>query len=130
MVDSCPFCARIAAGQVEAANDLACAFFDGFPVSPGHLLVVPRRHEPDFFQLNRDEQVAVLDLLNEMRARLAESHRPDAFNLGLNSGPAAGQTVGHAHVHLIPRFHGDVQDPRGGVRWVLPAKADYWSRRG
>ncbi len=110
------------------ANELAAAFPDGFPLTPGHTLVVPRRHEPDYFALTHDEQTAVWNLVNAMRDRLASEHRPGGFNLGVNVGVAGGQTVGHAHIHLIPRYAGDVDDPRGGIRWIIPARARYWEQ--
>ena len=100
---------------------------DGFPVSPGHALVVPRRHVAGLFDLDADEQAAVWSMVAEVRAELAQGLTPDGFNIGLNDGRAAGQTVMHAHVHVIPRSHGDVADPRGGVRWVVPGKAAYWT---
>ena len=119
----CVFCEHIAAGEVTVSNNLAAAFPDGFPISPGHTLVVPQRHEADYFALTRYEQIAILDLINEMRDRLTAEHSPDGFNVGLNSGEAAGQTVDHAHLHLIPRSHGDTPGPPDGVRWILPEKA-------
>lgn len=108
-------------------NSLAVAFEDGYPVSRGHTLIVPRRHIADYFSLGDDEQAALWALLPAVREILAKIHRPAGFNVGLNVGPAAGQTVGHVHLHVIPRYAGDVLDPRGGVRWVLPERADYWS---
>ena len=107
---------------------LALWIRDAFPVSPGHSLVIPRRHIGSFFEATpqeRDEMLALLDAARE--AALAE-FRPDGFNVGINDGAAAGQTVPHLHMHLIPRYRGDRADPRGGVRWVLPDKADYWTR--
>ena len=128
--DDCVFCERIRAGSWVAANELAVAFPDGYPLSPGHTLIVPKRHEPDFFALSIAEQKAVVDLLPVVRHLIEREHEPDGYNAGLNIGEAAGQTVPHAHLHLIPRYHGDVSDPRGGIRWILPAQAAYWSRKG
>ncbi len=123
----CPFCARIEAGEgIIDSNDLAVAFFDEYPVSPGHTLVAPRRHEPDCFHLSEEEQIALLRLIHAAQLRLRNSIKPDGFNVGVNTAPAAGQTIPHAHVHVIPRFLGDVSDPRGGIRWVVPQKARYW----
>lgn len=124
--DGCVFCAARPESDLLGANDLAVAFPAGFPVSPGHALIVPRRHEPDFFALSPDEQAALVALVNPVRARIAERHAPDAFNLGVNAGKAAGQTILHTHLHVIPRYAGDVAEPRGGVRWVLPETARYW----
>lgn len=124
----CPFCERIAAGKVETESRLAVAFPDGFPVSNGHSLIVPRRHEADFFALTQAEQEDMLAVAREVESLLRSKHSPAGFNVGINVGTAAGQTVGHAHLHLIPRYAGDVPDPRGGVRWVIPTKAPYWER--
>ena len=123
----CPFCKRLRAHEMLlASRPLAVAFPDAFPVSPGHCLVIPRRHEPDFFALSREEQEDVWDLVWELRELLEAEHDTASFNVGINAGEAAGQTVAHAHVHVVPRYPGDVPDPRGGVRWVLPDKARYW----
>jgi diadenosine tetraphosphate (Ap4A) HIT family hydrolase len=124
--EGCIFCERGEGAGLLAANDLAIAFAAGFPVSPGHALIVPRRHEPDFFALTSDEQAAVVALVNPVRAALEERYSPDGYNLGVNAGQAAGQTIRHAHFHVIPRYAGDVAEPRGGVRWVLPETARYW----
>lgn len=124
---ACPFCERIARGDAVLESELAAAIPDAFPVSPGHTLVVPRRHEPDFFSLTHEEQGALLELARRVCDALLKQDEPDGFNIGLNAGSAAGQTVGHTHVHVIPRFHGDTADPRGGVRWVLPDRAAYWA---
>jgi len=122
----CPFCARIAAADLIVSGDGGAVLEDAFPVSPGHLLVVPLRHEPDFFSLTGEEQGALVRLVGQARTWISERHRPDGFNVGINVGSAAGQTVGHAHIHVIPRYAGDAADPRGGVRWVLPERAAYW----
>jgi diadenosine tetraphosphate (Ap4A) HIT family hydrolase len=124
----CPLCERVASGELVARNELAAAFPDAYPVSDGHVLIVPLRHEPSGLALSLDEQAAMLHLLAAARAWIEARFRPDGYNLGMNVGEAAGQTVAHAHLHLIPRYHGDAPDPRGGVRWVLPARAAYWSR--
>ena len=130
-MSDCPFCVRIATDtEGLESNDLAVALVDQYPVSPGHTLIVPRRHEPDYFRLTEEEQFAILRLVRLVRTRLGRELAPAAFNVGVNSGPAAGQTVPHAHVHVIPRFAGDVPDPRGGIRWVIPARANYWSTPG
>jgi diadenosine tetraphosphate (Ap4A) HIT family hydrolase len=108
-----------------ASNALAFAIRDGFPVSPGHTLIVPRRLVATWFEATREDQVALLELLDVVKAQLDAELRPDGYNIGINVGPAAGQTVMHLHMHLIPRFHGDVPDPRGGVRHVIPGKGNY-----
>jgi diadenosine tetraphosphate (Ap4A) HIT family hydrolase len=125
--NDCPFCKRLRGHELLlASRPLAVGFADAFPVSPGHCLVIPRRHEADFFALSREEQEAVWDIVWELRELLEAEHGTTAFNVGINAGEAAGQTVPHAHVHVIPRYPGDDPDPRGGVRWVLPDKARYW----
>ena len=108
-----------------AANALAFAIRDGFPVSPGHTLVIPRRLVATWFEATREEQLAILELVDEVKARLDAELRPDGYNIGINAGVAAGQTVMHLHVHLIPRYSGDVADPRGGVRHLMPGKGNY-----
>ena len=123
---ACPFCDRIADGSSPASGSSAVAIPDAFPVSPGHMLVVPRRHVADLFDLSPDEQADVWRLVAEVKASLQRERKPDGFNVGVNVGATAGQTVDHAHVHVIPRFRGDVDDPRGGVRWVIPGRAAYW----
>ncbi|MGH8992299.1 MAG: HIT family protein [Acidimicrobiia bacterium] len=125
-MSDCVFCSRVTGDRLLAANELAAGFLAGFPVSPGHALIVPRRHEADFFSLSGDEQAAMMALVNPVRRHLETEFKPDAYNLGANIGPAAGQTIRHAHLHVIPRYEGDVEEPRGGVRWVLPETARYW----
>ena len=112
------------------ANDLALAIRDAYPVSNGHTLVLPRRHIGSFFDLEAPERDAVFELIAIARRHLEQELRPTGYNIGINDGVAAGQTVLHLHVHLIPRFTGDQADPRGGVRWIFPERADYWSARG
>ena len=124
--EDCPFCARVRSGDVVASSELAVVLEDAFPLNRGHTLVVPRRHAAGYFDLSDEEQVALWRLVAEVRAVIDREHRPHGYNLGVNVGEAAGQTVGHKHVHVIPRYAGDVDDPRGGVRWVVPARATYW----
>ena len=118
-----------------ASNRLAFTIFDRFPVTPGHMLIVPFRPVAQWWDATRDEQVAILDLVDHARHLLLDDAeraqvlpgvaRPDGFNVGFNAGDAAGQTVPHLHVHVIPRFYGDVADPRGGVRHVIPRRGNY-----
>ena len=126
---SCPFCS-LPHERVLHSNPHALALRDGFPISPGHTLVIPRRHVASLADLNADEACALWALLGEARAQLDDAFKPDGYNVGVNDGVAAGQTVMHLHVHLIPRYAGDRADPRGGVRWIIPEKADYWTARG
>lgn len=123
--NSCPFCSPDPS-KVSIANEHALVLRDGFPVSPGHCLVVPKQHAASFFDLSLEVQTSIWKLVSDVRAKLAQEFHPDGFNVGLNDGQAAGQTVMHAHVHIIPRFITDVPDPRGGIRCVIPQHADYW----
>jgi diadenosine tetraphosphate (Ap4A) HIT family hydrolase len=100
---------------------------DGFPVSSGHALIIPKRHIASLFNAARKEREALFDLLEHVKTELLENYNPDGFNIGINDGTAAGQTVMHLHIHLIPRYTGDQTDPRGGVRWIFPDKAAYWN---
>jgi diadenosine tetraphosphate (Ap4A) HIT family hydrolase len=127
MTNPCPFC-QLNLSSVIASNAHALALSDGFPVSPGHTLIIPKRHVASFFELTPEEQGVILELLAEMRQRLLTERNPDGFNIGINDGAAAGQTVMHLHIHLIPRHAGDQPDPRGGVRWIFPDKAAYWDK--
>ena len=121
---SCPFCS-VDEGRIAFSNDLVIALWDRFPVSPGHLLVLPRRHAPAWPDLNSDEKSAIWSAIDQGQTVISERFLPDGFNVGFNERAAAGQTVFHFHLHIIPRYAGDVADPRGGVRHVLPDKANY-----
>ncbi|MFO1413546.1 MAG: HIT family protein [Burkholderiales bacterium] len=126
ITERCPFC-DVAPERILLRSALALVLVDAYPVSRGHCLIVPLRHLPSWFETTAEERREMLELMDEARRSLDRTHGPDGYNIGINDGPAAGQTVPHLHVHLIPRYQGDAQDPRGGVRWVLPGKADYWS---
>lgn len=121
----CPFC-TLDPAKVWFTNAHAVALRDGFPISKGHTLVIPRQHVLSLFDLSDAERQAIWSVVAAVRLQLMEELKPDGFNVGLNDGLSAGQTVPHAHIHVIPRFAGDVADPRGGVRWVIPSKAKYW----
>lgn len=121
----CAFC-QLHPERIAGSNELGLIVRDAYPVSPGHTLIIPRRHIGSFFDLTPDERGALLVLLDQAQAELQFSHQPQGYNIGINDGPAAGQTVPHLHIHLIPRYNGDLPDPRGGVRWVIPDKARYW----
>jgi diadenosine tetraphosphate (Ap4A) HIT family hydrolase len=121
----CPFCSPVPE-EIVLRNPLCYARYDRYPVSKGHVLIVPFRHVSDFFELSQDERKAALELVWEANAKLYSDLHPDGYNMGVNVGSAAGQTIMHAHIHLIPRYEGDVPDPRGGVRFVVPQKAKYF----
>jgi diadenosine tetraphosphate (Ap4A) HIT family hydrolase len=110
---------------VTRQNALAYCTRDTFPVSPGHSLIIPFRHCPDFFELSADEMAACAELLVAERKDLDAELKPDGYNVGVNVGRAGGQSVLHVHVHLIPRYAGDHPSPQGGIRQILPWKADY-----
>ena len=124
MAADCPFCAP--GREPIAQNVTAVAVEDAFPVAEGHALVIPRKHVASVFDLPEEQQADLWRLVAEVRGRLAERLGPDGFTIGVNDGEAAGQTVAHAHVHLIPRRHGDTPDPRGGLRLLFPDRARYW----
>ncbi len=127
---NCPFCAADP-GRIFLETDLVLGLWDGFPVSLGHALLIPRRHVADWFQATAEEQVALTSAIERARELIEERAnregrpRPDGYNVGFNAGVAAGQTVFHLHVHVIPRYAGDSADPRGGIRAVIPGKAAY-----
>ena len=120
----CPFCSPVAA-EIVLENLLCYSRYDMYPVGKGHLLIVPFRHVANFFELTQDERKAAFELVWQGQAKLDRDLHPDGYNVGVNVGAAAGQTVMHVHIHLIPRYQGDVPDPRGGVRFVIPKKAKY-----
>jgi diadenosine tetraphosphate (Ap4A) HIT family hydrolase len=121
----CPFCS-LESDRIISESDYTITIRDGFPVSEGHTLIVPKRHVQSFFELQAIEKAAILQALDEAKEALDKEFSPDGYNIGINDGEAAGQTVMHLHVHLIPRYKGDSEDPRGGVRGIFPAKAKYW----
>jgi diadenosine tetraphosphate (Ap4A) HIT family hydrolase len=124
---SCPFCS-IDSNRIAFANDLVIATWDGFPVNPGHLLIVPRSHVPEWANLSAAEKTAVSLAVDQALSLITQRFHPEGFNVGFNQGAVAGQTVFHFHLHVIPRYAGDVADPRGGVRYVVPERARYFAR--
>jgi len=126
---TCPFCRALIQSPRLAENAHAVAITDAYPISRGHSLILSRRHVEDLFDLSTEEATSLWALVPEVRRAIGTADSPAGFNIGVNVGAAAGQTVGHVHVHVIPRYLGDVKDPRGGVRWVIPERADYWSDR-
>ena len=106
-------------------NELAYAIYDKYPVGKGHMLFIQKRHVKDFFDITKEEREAIFDLIDEGKKLLDEKYSPDSYNVGINCGEHAGQTIMHVHVHLIPRYIGDMKDPTGGVRGVIPEKMKY-----
>ena len=120
----CVFC-NIESKSVVAENKLAFAIRDNFPVNPGHTLVITKRHVKTWFEATDQERKAVFELMDRLKRKLDGDLNPDGYNVGFNVGEVSGQTVLHLHVHLIPRFIGDMKDPTGGVRNVIPGKGNY-----
>lgn len=118
----CPFCGE---PEIIIENELAFAHYDTYPVSPGHCLLIPRRHFPDYFEATAEEKAAIWELLDEVKPIIDREFSPDAYNVGVNIGKVAGQSIPHLHVHVIPRYAGDVENPQGGVRGVIPHKQKY-----
>ena len=123
---ACPFCVPDPA-RVFHEGELAFGLWDAYPVNPGHALIIPRRHLQSWFDSTPEEQAEILRTIPLVRAHIEKAHAPAGYNIGVNDGFAAGQTVDHLHLHVVPRFEGDVPDPRGGLRWVIPERAPYWN---
>ncbi|MCL7748775.1 HIT family protein [Halalkalibacter alkaliphilus] len=119
---ACPFCTI---GSYLVENQLAYAIYDQYPVSKGHALIIPKRHVADYFDTTEEEKEALHSLVQQVRELQKDQFSPDGFNVGMNCGEAAGQTIFHAHIHVIPRYKGDMANPRGGVRGVIPSKQSY-----
>ncbi len=120
----CIFC-HLAPEQIIAENALCIAIRDGFPVSKGHTLIIPRRHVANYFDLTPEEIAAMQALMQKIKSQIDKDFHPDGYNIGINVNAAAGQTIFHVHMHLIPRYTGDVDNPKGGVRGVIPSKQKY-----
>ena len=120
----CPFCQR---DQLEIIleNDLAIAFYDKYPIQKGHLLIVPKEHVETYFEASNAQIMAIHELIHQGKELLQEKYNPDGYNIGVNIGHYGGQTVFHLHFHLIPRYQGDVTDPRGGIRNAIPNLVKY-----
>jgi diadenosine tetraphosphate (Ap4A) HIT family hydrolase len=121
----CPFCQQ-SPSDALCSSDAGFAFFDPYPITEGHTLVVPHRHVGSIYDLPPADQAELHSMVAEARTYLMHRYGVTNFTIGINDGLAAGQTVPHAHIHVIPRRRGDVSDPKGGVRWVIPDKAKYW----
>ena len=125
-MNKCLFCDQfIPNKKLLFENELAVAFFDEFPVSKGHVLIITKGHAATFFDITNEEQIAIIDLLNKCKEYIDKKYHPDGYNVGLNCGESAGQSVMHVHMHLIPRYKGDVENPRGGIRGVIPNRKNY-----
>ncbi|GAB7386943.1 HIT family protein [Bacillaceae bacterium] len=121
---NCPFC-EMPQSQIIIENERAKAFYDKYPVQKGHILIVPKRHVGSYFDATDEEIMAIHQLIRRGKAILEDLYQPDGYNLGVNIGEYGGQTVMHLHFHLIPRYKGDVEDPRGGIRKAIPNLVPY-----
>jgi len=125
MEKDCPFCLNNLTSEILLENNFSYAIYDKFPVSKGHILIIPKQHNSNYFDLSLEEQKECLILLNNAKKIIDKEFKPDGYNIGINVNKDAGQTIWHAHIHLIPRYGGDVEEPRGGVRGVIPSKRNY-----
>ena len=121
----CPFCRLSRRVEIICETATCVAFYDGYPVSPGHALIIPKRHVASYFDLTNHEREAMNVVLQYVKQKVDERYHPDGYNVGINVNEAAGQSVFHVHMHLIPRYKGDVPNPKGGVRGVIPSKQSY-----
>ena len=119
----CPFCN--VEREIILETEMSFAIYDGFPVNEGHALIISKRHTSNYFELSLKEQKDCIELLNRVKEIVQEKYNPAGFNVGININEAAGQTIPHVHIHLIPRYEGDVEEPRGGVRGVVPRMKNY-----
>ncbi len=122
MSSDCIFCRKV---DLIYQGELTFISQDKYPASPGHLLIVPNRHVPNYFDCTQEEVTELWQEVHHAKQLVEENHKPDSYNIGINVSKAAGQSVPHTHIHLIPRYEGDVPDPRGGVRSVIPKKRTY-----
>ena len=121
----CPFCYPEPESELLLENESTYAILDKFPVSNGHTLIIPQKHCANYFELNYEEQKACWSMVNKTQEIITKKFNPDGFNIGINVNETAGQTIPHVHIHLIPRYKGDVLNPEGGIRVVIPSKAIY-----
>ncbi len=115
MPEDCVFC-NYPPRKIVLENELAFAIYDRYPVNQGHMLLIPKRHFPEIFSATEEEVLALNRLTGVVRDYLQHKYKPDGFNIGINLGKVAGQTIFHLHIHIIPRYLGDVKNPRGGIR--------------
>lgn len=123
--ENCPFCAPEPERELLTESATCYTLLDKYPVSPGHALIIPKKHLPNYFDLSIHTKTALWLMADRVKGLLTERFRPDGFNIGINIGTAAGQTVPHVHIHIIPRYRGDVENPRGGVRGIIAGKQHY-----
>ena len=121
---SCDFC-NISTNRIIFDSESFFVIEDGYPVSAGHLLIILKEHKTDFFNLTNDEHSELNKMILKAKELIEKNHKPDGYNIGMNCGESAGQTVMHFHCHIIPRYKGDTENPRGGVRGAIPDKMDY-----
>ncbi len=128
-MSDCPLCSKrdivIDDNGQPVENALAYVLKDSNPVSPGHCLIVTKRHVAEFFDASKEEKLAIFELVDHMKLIIDKKHSPDGYNIGVNIGKAGGQSVPHIHIHMMPRYLGDIENPRGGVRGVIPKKQKY-----
>ncbi len=123
-LNQCPFC-NPQEKDIILKNDLCYARFDKYPVNKGHILIIPFRHFGNYFDATKDEKIAFMELIDKAKQYLDKNFKPDGYNIGINVGKEAGQTIMHVHIHIIPRYKGDMGNPRGGVRGVIPERQKY-----
>ena len=123
-ITDCPFC-EVSDSEIVLNNELCFARWDKFPVSDGHALIIPFRHFSNYFDATQHEKNAIWSLVEDVKHEIRQEHSPDGYNIGVNIGRAAGQTIPHLHFHIIPRYEGDMDDPKGGIRGVIPKKQKY-----
>jgi diadenosine tetraphosphate (Ap4A) HIT family hydrolase len=124
----CPFC-RIEQTSVFFQSESVVGIWDSYPLNPGHALLIPRRHIASWFEATVDEQSALTLAIQQAKVAIEKKYSPQGFTIGFNDQEAGGQTVLHLHVHVIPRYEGDVPDPRGGIRNIIPARSAYWENK-
>ena len=124
-MENCKFCEIYSEKKFDFENELAFAFWDANPVSKGHIIFMTKRHVENFFETTEEEKRDLFELIDKAKNIIDKKYKPTGYNIGINCGVSAGQTVMHVHVHLIPRYDGDVENPRGGVRGVIPENKNY-----
>ncbi|HRY82148.1 MAG TPA: HIT family protein [Candidatus Moranbacteria bacterium] len=111
--------------KIIIENELFYSRWDNFPVAKGHAEIIPKKHIISFFDLNKEELLKMYEIIKETRKIITNKYNPDDFNVGINDGELAGRTIHHLHIHIIPRYKGDVENPKGGIRNIIPGKGNY-----